>query len=43
MGISTPLGYSINNVAGLDPRSEIGLHPLYYEDSLTSYPPKSVS
>lgn len=38
-GISTPLGYSINTVGGLLPRSEIGLHPLSYELGLTSYPP----
>ena len=38
-GVSTPLGYSINAVGGLLPRSEVGLHPLSYELGLTSYPP----
>jgi hypothetical protein len=38
-GISTPLGYSVRNVAGFDPAPELGLHSLYYEDPLTSYSP----
>ena len=38
-GISTPLGYSVRNVAGFDPPPELGLHSLYYEDPLTSYSP----
>jgi len=37
-GINTPLGYSVRNVAGYLPRAEIGYHPLFYEDSLTSMP-----
>jgi hypothetical protein len=37
-GINTPLGYSAGNIAGFLPRSEIDLHPLFYEDALTSYP-----
>jgi len=37
-GINTPLGYSLGNVAGYLPRAEIGNHPLFYEDSMTSYP-----
>jgi len=37
-GINTPLGYSARNVAGYLPRAEIGDHPLFYEDALTSSP-----
>jgi hypothetical protein len=37
-GINTPLGYSARNVAGYLPRAEIGDHPLFYEDALTSMP-----
>ena len=37
-GINTPLGYSARNVAGYLPRAEIGYHPLFYEDALTSSP-----
>jgi hypothetical protein len=38
-GIATPLGYSNRNVAGFNPLPQIGNHPLYYEDPLTSYSP----
>lgn len=37
-GINTPLGYSERNIAGYLPRVEIGDHPLFYEDALTSSP-----
>ena len=40
---SGPWGYSIPQVGGLSPRSEIGLHPLFYEEALTSYPPRFIN
>ena len=38
-GISSGWGYSVAQVAGLNPRMEKGKHPLTYENNLTSYPP----